>query len=353
MGGVRWIDNYDWLQTETEEVLAWQQAQHEAAGAYLREGPEFQYALERIDTSASKTGRFLSTVRNLGGRWFSLLRSNDGDRLFLSRVKNKLDEAIIEPELLKGLDDSDGSVRLVAFEPSPDGRVLGFALDSGATRTGTWRFLDVETRRLLEISYSCDLFFERPEWFKDSKGFYRPGRDASGLHRFEPMALDDQDPGLAGNACSVTLTSDELDINFNKMGQLSPEGGYLLISSFTPSPQRPLWLVDTRTGKKQAFLPEEHEAFCFGVWSDEAHFIALSFQDAEHGRMVEIPTETSRDTSTWKQLVPESHLVLRAVAMIGGHLFVCALEDASQVYELYSRSGEKIARVRPCPMVHL
>ncbi len=148
---------------------------------------------------------------------------------------------------------------------------------------------------------------------------------------------------------TVTLSPSELDVNFNKMGQVSPDGSRLLVSSFLPSPRLPSALVDTHTGERRAFLPDSHEAFCFGAWADDRHFIALSFQDNERGRIVEIPIVTSTDMSTWREIVPARDLVLRAVAVTHGQLFICALEDASQVYELWSRDGQKIARAPSAP----
>ena len=147
----------------------------------------------------------------------------------------------------------------------------------------------------------------------------------------------------------MTLSAGDLNIGFNKLGQLSPDGRHLLVSSFTPTPRKPYWLVDTHTGRKRTFLPNGYEAVCFGAWGDDRHFIALDFLQAERGKIVEIPIETSTDASTWRELVAESELVYWAVTVCKGRLFVCALEDASQVHELYSRNGRRIARVPSAP----
>ena len=349
IGGVEWTDDYAWLQQETPEALAWQSAQHEFAGSLLRDGPEFDHVRRRLDSTGGRSSRMVAPVRNRGGRWFVHRRESDADRLLVSDTMNGQDRVLLGPERLRELLVVDDAPRIAGFEPSPDGTVLGFAIDGGTVRHGDWRFLEVDSGRLLELGYSGDFMFERPEWFADSSGFFQPTRTSDGLHAFRPRIVDPARAGLAGQAKPITLAAADLDIGFNKLGQLSPDGRYLLVSSFTPTPRKPYWLVDTRTGGKRAFLPDDHDAVVFGAWGDDRHFVALDFRQAERGRIVEIPVDTSADASTWRQLVAESDLVLRAVTVCSGRLFVCALEDASQVYELYSRHGRKLARVPSAP----
>ena len=78
IGGVEWIDDYAWLQQDTEEVLAWQRAQHDLAGAYLREGDEYDYAFQRLDRTGGKDSQVFSPVRNRSGTWFSLENDVNG-----------------------------------------------------------------------------------------------------------------------------------------------------------------------------------------------------------------------------------------------------------------------------------
>lgn len=234
IGGVEWTDDYDWLQEETPEVLAWQSAQREFAGGLLRDGPEFDHVLRRLDSTGGPSSRMMAPVRNRGGRWFVHRRDSDADRLLVSDSMEGHGRVVLGPERLRELLAVDDAPRIARFEPSRDGAVLGFAIDGGTGRHGDWQFLEVDSGRLLELGYSGDFMFERPEWFADCSGFYQPTRTSDGLHAFQPRIVDPARAGLAGQAKPITLAAADLDIGCNKFGQLSPDGRHLLVSTFFP-----------------------------------------------------------------------------------------------------------------------
>ncbi len=177
IGGVTWTDNYAWLRRETEEVIAWQQAQHDFAGELLREGPEYDYVYRHLDPAGGDSGRTMAPVRNRGGKWFVLEKHESGHRLSVSESPDGDARRLLDPKRLQSWLGEAASAHISGFEPSPNGQILGFAIDAGTGREGTWYFVDVECEVLLNQSYTGDLMFERPEWFSDSSGFYRPAAE--------------------------------------------------------------------------------------------------------------------------------------------------------------------------------
>ncbi len=112
------------------------------------------------------------------GGQYSFLR-NDGQQdqaaLHVASRPTELGRVLIDPESLRG----DGTLALASFVPSPDGRLLAYALSDAGSDWKTWHVRDVASGADLPDLLK-DTKFTSVSWARDGSGFYYsayPGGD--------------------------------------------------------------------------------------------------------------------------------------------------------------------------------
>src|SRR6185436_15506191 len=167
--GVTVADPYRWLENDvrqSEEVRSWVEAENRVTFDYLANLPEREPIEKRLTRIWNFETRSVPTQR--GGRHF--FTRNDGlQNQAVLYTQSSLDAA---PELL--LDPNswskDGTVALVDFEPSPDGRHAAYGVREAGSDWRTWHVMDLGTRQVLadELKWikSCCA-----AWTRDGPGF--------------------------------------------------------------------------------------------------------------------------------------------------------------------------------------
>jgi len=90
------------------------------------------------------------------------------------------------------------------------------------------------------------------------------------------------------------------------------------------------------------FVPDGWDGDCDGSWIDNETFVARVNSRASRGRVVAIPASTSRDMSTWRELVPEGEGFMSWAAVIAGRLYVGDFVDLSVRVRVFDK-GEFLA----------
>jgi len=348
IGAVTFTDPYAWLHEDTPESLAWMWARDAEAQAAARAGPGFA-ALKQAIAGAQWPSAFTRTPpRLLGGRWFRAAPSSASPvrALWTSDAADQPGRVIAESAALAGPDDDPASTLVTWFEPSPNGEFVACAVASRGEMTGHWRVVDVARGVVLPFllpatAYSGAL----PGWLPDASGFYLAGRTDAGRHcvRFHPVK--------AGVAARADRVFEESEIPSNVSGvtiEVSPDGGQA-IALAGPHERIAMMLGDLRSASWRHFLPADHRGECQGVWVDPATYVArVHDADTPRGRVVEIPVATSRDASTWRELVPQSRSALKACTVVDGHLALAEMLDCATRFRVLARDGRG-ERVLPLP----
>ncbi|GAA0925971.1 prolyl oligopeptidase family protein [Nonomuraea longicatena] len=337
-------DPYEWLREDTEESLAWQEQEDEAARSYLRDWHHFPRVHAQVAAAAAFDSLGAGAPRRLGGRWFRMGPVEAGQPeqgVWVSDSADDPGRLLVDPR-----DDDharDGRpAQLVWFEPSPDGDRVVFGLYHGGRPIGPLRVVDTGTGRPLPLASHPHLLSGAvPGWLPDGSAFYVCDRSEGGEHRVWYMEGEQRelvheiDPGgLPGSPSGLTP-------------QVSP-GGTWVITLSGQHEQAATHVGDRRTGTWRPFLPPGYAGECHGVWYDEDTYLAVVTGDAPRGRLVAIPVATSTDEWTWRELVPESDAVLRCVTKAGDRLVLCDVVDAAIGFRLFTVEGEPLGRI-PLP----
>jgi len=171
--GVAVADPYRWLEDpDSAETRGWIAAQNALTERFLAEIPERERIRARLtelwDSVLEDTERRSVPVER-GGRLF--FDRNDG--LEPQPVLHVVDRAgaaprpLIDPNALS----ADGTISLSNWTPSPDGRLVAYALSDGGSDWRTWRVRDVESGADLPDTITRNKFGGL-EWDAESVGFY-------------------------------------------------------------------------------------------------------------------------------------------------------------------------------------
>ena len=110
--------------------------------------------------------------------------------------------------------------------------------------------------------------------------------------------------------------AEQLDINDPVlMPRLTHDGRFLMVMAGLVQP-RPYYLLDTKDadGLFAPFLNDLAGKFKGDIVGDQ--YICVTDDGAPRGRVISIPLRTPRDRSSWRQLVPESDVLITDVVAV-------------------------------------
>ncbi|MHB8510287.1 MAG: prolyl oligopeptidase family serine peptidase, partial [Candidatus Dormibacteria bacterium] len=243
-----------------------------------------------------------------------------------------------------GASTSAGPRRVVALEPSPDGKLvvveIATMLVGGLPGNGLVLVVDVQAARVLERVPAGPL--GAVAWLRDSRSFVVGAWDlvtdqpALLTHRVGD-AVDHVDFLPAGSPGNMPWTS--------------ADGRWLGVSSGTGYRDRALHLVrdlNESAVEWRPFLPDL-KGHCLGTFIGD-QYVVISETGSPRGRLVGIPITSPEDPGTWVDLVPERDEVLRAVARIGDHLVLTYIEGGERFLRIHSMGGDFKYEIRtPSP----
>ena len=161
-------DPYRWLeQLDSPETQAFVASQNALSGPWLGALPDQQWFRQRL--AALYNYERFGTPVEAGGRYFFLRNDGQQDQaaLHVGESPGDLGRVLIDPASLR----SDATVSLASYEPSPDGRLLAYALSDAGSDWKTWHVREVATGADLP-----DLLqhtkFTTVSWARDGSGFY-------------------------------------------------------------------------------------------------------------------------------------------------------------------------------------
>ena len=339
IGGVSFEDPYPWLREDTPEALAWQDAQNALSCQAARSWEGFERLLAAIEAEETGPDAAARDVpRQVGGRWFHLAAQPDGagTALCVSDSYREPGRALIDTGSLAKERADDRPVRLAQYLPSPDGSSVAVLIGVGGDPMGQVRVLDVADGRPLPVTTPFPLHLGLGYgWTADGKALVIPDRAADGRHRLRFVPVAD---GAVPHP-DLVFEPDEIPISAPAViPQPSPDGRRLLVVT-SPHEHAALILVDLQTGTRRRFLPAGFAGECHGEWLNGDTYLAIETASAPRGRVVAIPVATSADTASWRQLVPESEAVLRALGLIAGRIVLAELMDVSLRIRLFAADG--------------
>jgi oligopeptidase B len=294
-GDVR-VDDYYWLRERSDpEVLAYLEAENAYTEAVMANTQTLQKELYEELTNRLQPDE--STVPALENGDYYYKRFEEGlEYPIHCRRKGSVDAT--EEIILNVNSVAEGheftSVRGVS--PSPDGRVLAWALDTVGRRKYTIRFTDLESGG--QLSDVIPGVTGRLAWANDSRTIFYTRQDPETLRAFQVFRHV-----LGTDPSQDVLMFEESDPTFSVYLSKTRSDKYILIECEQTLATEYLYLdADDPEGEFRIVTPRER-----GVEYHIAHvgdrFMIRTNLGAENFRLVEAPiTNPSRDT--WREVIP-------------------------------------------------
>lgn len=339
---VKVADPYRWLEdTDSPETAAWVQAQNKVTSAYL-EGIAERSAIRKKLTELWNYERY-GVPQQEGGRYFYL--RNDGLQnqgvLYTAASPQAQARELLDPNKMS----PDGTLAVLYFEPSRDGRLVAYESRQSGSDWEEWGVVDVVTGKRLPDLLKW-LKFSAAAWTPDNKGFYYCRYDepkdgvflqANYNHKIYYHRLGD--PQSADRL--VFEQPQQKDLVFYRGAQVTDDGRYLVISAMKGASQAAaVWYQDLskKNAPVQSLIPVGDNSYHF-IDNDGPVFWFRTDSNAPHYRIIAIDIRHP-DPAEWKVLVPEAPETLVTVKTIDNTFFTVYLRDAHSQVKVFDLRGK-------------
>ena len=340
-------DPYRWMENlGSAETVAWIKAQNAVSGSYLEKLPHREALRKRI-TELWDYPKVTLPFRE-GGRLF--YRKNSGLQrqsvLFMRRSLNGPARAVLDPNKMF----PDGSTALATYAPSPDGKLMMYAVSEGGA--------DWQTLRVRDLTKLTDLRdnvrwvrFSAVEWTKDGKGFF--------YSRYpEPPQGKKLEAALTGHALyyhriGTPQSQDQLIYQRKDLpgrlaiGDVSEDGRYLVIYVYRGADPRNMLYVKTlgdpmepNIGAPVKPLSEADDAEYTYVGNAGTTFFIRTDKDAPNRKIISLDVRDPAPEK-WRTIIPESKNAIEDETMTGGRLAVQYLVDVQSEVKLFDLNGRE------------
>ncbi|VVT12531.1 prolyl oligopeptidase family serine peptidase [Erythrobacter sp. EC-HK427] len=342
-------DPYRWLEDDVRnnpEVAAWVEAQNAVTDAYLENLPMQDYFntriaeltdYERMGIPVARGNRYFFT-RNTGLQNQSPLYYQDG-----------LDG---EPQLL--IDPNawadDGATALGGWVPSPDGTKLLYSVQDGGTDWRIVRVLDVATGEHIgdEIRWVkfSGLSWVGNEGFTYSR-FPEPeeGEDFQALNYNQAVYYHTL--GTDQSADQLVFSTPDYPERGHGAGVTDDDRWMAIVSSTGTDSRYEIHMIDLEARETNGWeaIPLvtgfEHSWNLIESVGSTLYF--TTNMDAPLYRIVSIDMDNI--AAGWTEIVPEREQPINGASMVGGHLIVEYLEDASSSAYVMTLAGELVREI--------
>jgi prolyl oligopeptidase len=344
-GSVRVADPYRWLEDlDSPEVAAWVAAQNAVTEAHLATLPLRGHFQRRLTELWDYPRTSLPVVEN--GRLFYARNSGLQRQAPIYMRAGFFDPPalVLDPNELS----PDGAVSVSQHAPSPDARMLAYAVAEGGADWETVRVRMVATGRDLSDSIAWVRFSDL-SWTHDSQGFF--------YSRYpEPPANKVLEAALSGQAVYYhrlgTPQSDDILIYQRKdhpswivNATVSHDGRYVFIRTYRGADNNnQLHFIDLEhpalpnvTARIEPIV-ETLDAEYSPIGNYGSRLYLRSDKDAPNRRIIAIDLENP-DPGAWKVVVPERPHAIENAALVGGRVVVHYLVDVQSRLQLFGLDG--------------
>lgn len=345
--GVAVADPFRWLEDDVRvnpKVADWVARQNAVTSAYLATLPG-RAAFARRMTALFDFERF-GVPRRAGGRYF--YTRNDGLQpqsvLYVREGLNGAARPLLDPNGWA----KDGATALAEWEPSPDGKLLLYAVQDGGT---DWRIL-----RVRNVATGQDVAdevrwvkFSDLAWAGDGSGFFysrfpEPAQGAKFQSLNENQAVYFHRLGTPQSADVLVHASPDAP-KLNHIAAVTDDGRYLIVTSSQGTDERfaiTLYpLARGRVGKPIALIRDFTHNWEY-VTNQGSRFTFLTNMGAPRQRLVQLD---ARRPGTPTELVAETKGTLVGASAVGRRIILSYLGDAQSDARMVSLTGQPVATI--------
>ncbi len=288
--------------------------------------------------------------RREGGRYFYLRNDGNQDQsvLYVADSLEAAPRVLFDPNGKR----EDATIALSQWVPSPDGKVVAYALSDGGTDWNTWHFRRVDDGLDLPVVLRFSKFWP-VAWARDSSGVYysrypvRKGDDPETAERGDDAGR----PDIYFHALGQLQSADKLVFKVTDHPTRVPAaivtevGRYLLIGLFDGYQTNGMLIQDlTKPGEKPKPLFMAWDALYnfLGSKGDELYFQTTNA--APRGRVIAVDARNPAP-SAWRTVVPHGDFPINAAVYVGERVVIEYLRDARSVVRLFESNGAAAGEV--------
>ena len=337
--GVTITDPYRWLEDQNSpETRAWINSQNLYTTSMLgsltfRDRIRDRLTqLLKIDTISAPIAR--------GGRYFFFKRRADQNQAVIY-VRNGLagkDEVLIDPNTMS----ADQTTSVGIQDISPDGKLLAYSIRQGGEDEVTVSILDVDSRK--ELPDRLPKGRVGVSLKPDRSGFYYSlfENGVGGHVYYHAMGADSsRDVEVFGNGYGP-----QVFVGAN----VSPDGHYLLCfaSYGSAGDKTEIYFQDiANNGPLTTIVNDINAGFSADIAGE--HVYLRTNWNAPNRRILDVDLKKP-ERANWREVVPESALVMDGFSAVGGKLFVDYLDNVVSLTKVFEPSG-KYVRDISFPMI--
>ncbi|KYF50079.1 peptidase S9, partial [Sorangium cellulosum] len=348
--GVEITDPYRWLEDgDSPEVKEWMKSQDAFTRAELSRLPERDAIAARLKQLFYIDA--VSAPRHRKGRYFFSRRHATKEKsiVYWKEGKRGEERALLDPNTWS----DDGSVSLGGWDVSWDGKNVAYKVQKNNSDEATIHVMDVASGKRSEVDVIEGGKYAHASWTPSGDGFYyvwlptdpsipvadRPGYAEVRFHKLgQDPKLDRVVRGRTGDPRTFLDAS------------LSRDGRFLILTVAHGWTSADVYFRDLRKpggqGVDKPLAVGRDAHYSVEVYRDR--FYVHTDEGAPHYRLFEVDPDRP-ERAAWKEIVPERpDATLDSVSIVGGHLALSYLKDASSRVEVRSLDG-KLVREVPLP----
>lgn len=324
--GVPVTDPYRWLEDQNSpRTRQWIEEQNRYARSYLDHIPGRDPIRKRIrEFLAVET---YDSLQKAGNRYFFRKRLPNQEQpcIYMREGAEGEDQLLVHPT-------QHGAGKYTAVKPlrvSPDGRLLLFEVKEGGERTGTFKLLEIESRRTLPDSL--------PRGYLRGFAFTPTGKSFCYVH--EPAVAAQPDRHVAYRHVLGTQFNEDQEIFVGGEGErvrlslISSRSRIgFLVYQFLEKTYTNFYLRPWESETPPAHVVRNAD-YRFGPVSFRDRILAVTDRDSPNLRIVDVRPDGDAG-SEWRDIIPESDSRILQWAIAGGRILI-----------LYSKNMDRRIRV--------
>jgi prolyl oligopeptidase len=340
--GVDVVDPYRWMEEpDTPELRQWIEDQNRLTFSLLEQIPRRQEIRDRMTELWNYEKYGIPFKR--GSRYF--FTYNEGLKnqsvLYWMESLDAEPQELLDPNTLS----EDGTVALMGYAVSKDGRYLAYGLSASGSDWMEWRVRSVETGEDLTDHLQW-IKFSGASWTKDNDGFFYSRYDEP--EDGETYKSANYNQKLYYHSLGSPQSEDEVvyarpdhkEWGFN--GRVSEDGQYLIISVWKGTHRLSnLFYQDLAEGGAVVELLTDFEADYTFIGNDGPLFYIYTDLDAPNGRVIAIDVRKP-ERANWREIIAEGSDAIDNVSYVGGKLIVVYLHHAQSLVHVYATDGQLV-----------
>jgi prolyl oligopeptidase len=344
--GVTIADPYRWLEdVKAGDTVKWMAEQDQLARGWLSKLPGRTALSDRLRELYYVDS--ITAPEHRGNRWFYARRQGRSEKPihYVREGENGPERVLLDPNRLS----KDGTISVGAMTPSWDGAKVAYLERANNSDEGVMKVMDVATGKVSERDSIPGLMWTNASWTPAGDAFYytwlpskaqvpekeRPGHAEVRLHRLGTDPAKDEIMFPATRDPRTWLG-----------GWISRDGHWLFVTVEHGDVTNDVYVRDLlKPGSKlEPFVVGVDALFRVEDWRDR--FYVRTNDGAPNYKLYRVdPRKPKR--SEWVELVPEQKdAVLQGASVVGEHLSLSWLKNASNTLEVRTLDGKPVRTVK-------